>query len=132
AVTHVCVERTARDLIRHEMRWARTIRSLDPLGFAGLAITHAVPLALLGLAFGGVTPAALIVIVALMCRFALAAELDRAFALRGSRLWLLPLRDVISFAIFLASFFGRDIEWRGQRYGLRADKTLAYYGEVKT
>jgi ceramide glucosyltransferase len=132
AVTHVCVERSARDLIRHEIRWARTIRSLDPLGFAGLAITHAVPLSLLGLAFGGFTPAALIVIVALVCRFGLAAELDSAFALRGARLWLLPLRDVISFAIFLASFFGRDIEWRGQRYGLRADKTLAYYGEVET
>lgn len=132
AVTHVCAERTAGELIRHELRWARTIRSLDPLGFAGLAITHAVPLALLGLLFGGLTPVALIVVVALTCRFVLAAELDSAFALGGARLWLLPLRDLISFAIFLASYFGRDIEWRGRRYGMRADKTLAYYGEAET
>jgi ceramide glucosyltransferase len=132
AVTHACVERTAGELIRHELRWARTIRSIDPLGFAGLAITHAVPIALLGLLFGGLTPAALILVAALACRFVLALELDSAFALRGRWLWLLPLRDLISFAIFLASFFGRDIEWRGQRYGVQADKTLAYYGEVET
>ncbi len=132
AVTHVCTERSAGELVRHELRWARTIRSLDPLGFAGLAITHAVPLALLGLLFGGLTPAASIVVVALTCRFVLALELDGAFALGGARLWLLPLRDLISFAIFLASYFGRDIEWRGARYGVRADKTLAYYGEAET
>jgi ceramide glucosyltransferase len=132
AVTHVCAERSAGALIRHELRWARTIRSIDPLGFAGLAITHAVPFALLGLLCGGLTPAALILVAALACRFVLALELNRAFALRGPWLWLLPLRDLISFAIFLASFFGRDIEWRGHRYGVQADKTLTYYGEVET
>ncbi|MGB7034186.1 MAG: bacteriohopanetetrol glucosamine biosynthesis glycosyltransferase HpnI [Xanthobacteraceae bacterium] len=131
-VTHACVERSAGELFRHELRWARTIRSVDPSGFAGLAVTHAVPLALLGLLFGGISPAALTIIVALACRYALALELDSAFALRGRRLWLLPLRDLLSFAIFLASFFGRDIEWRGQRYDVRPDKTLAYYGEVET
>lgn len=132
AVTHVCAERTAAELFRHELRWARTIRSIDPLGFVGLAITHAVPFALLGLVFGGLTPAALILVATLACRLVLALELDSAFALRGRWLWLLPLRDLISFAIFLASFFGRDIEWRGHRYGVQADKTLAYYGEVET
>ncbi|MFZ1921844.1 MAG: bacteriohopanetetrol glucosamine biosynthesis glycosyltransferase HpnI [Xanthobacteraceae bacterium] len=131
-VTHACAECTAGELIRHELRWARTIRSVDPSGFAGLAITHAVPLALLGLLFGGISPAALTIVVALACRYVLALELDSAFALRGRRLWLLPLRDLLSFGIFLASFFGRDIEWRGQRYDVRPDKTLAYYGEVET
>lgn len=131
-VTHACVERSAGELFRHELRWARTIRSVDPSGFAGLAVTHAVPLALLGLLFGGISPAALTIIVALACRYVLALELDSAFSLRGRRLWLLPLRDLLSFAIFLASFFGRDIEWRGQRYDVRPDKTLAYYGEVET
>jgi ceramide glucosyltransferase len=131
-VTHVCAERSAADLIRHELRWARTIRSVDPLGFAGSVVTHAVPLALLGLVFGGISPAALMLLVALACRFVLALELDRAFALRDARPWLLPLRDLMSFAIFLASFLGRAIEWRGQRYGVRADKTLAHYGEVET
>jgi hypothetical protein len=31
------------------------------------------------------------------------------------------------FAVFIASFFGRRVEWRGQYYGVTADKTLACY-----
>lgn len=131
-VGHVCAQRTARDLFRHELRWARTIRFVDPFGFAGSAITHALPLALLGMVLGGMTAVGIgIVLVALACRFALQMQLDRAFALRGDLFWLGPFRDVLSFAVFVASFFGRNVEWRGQRYGVRADNTLAYAGEVE-
>ena len=130
-VAHVCSERCARDLFRHELRWARTIRSVDPLGFAGLAITHAVPLALLGMLLGGFTPACIIAAAAFACRFALQMQFDRAFRLRDDFYWSGPIRDVLSFAIFVASFFGRVVEWRGHRYGVQADNTLAYYGKVE-
>ncbi|MGH6738886.1 MAG: bacteriohopanetetrol glucosamine biosynthesis glycosyltransferase HpnI, partial [Bradyrhizobium sp.] len=132
-VGHVCAQRTARDLFRHEVRWARTIRFVDPIGFAGSAITHALPLALIGMVLGGMTAAGCIIVVAaLACRFALQIQLDRAFALRGDWFWLGPFRDVLSYAVFIASFFGRNVEWRGQRYGVRADNTLAYAGEVES
>ena len=131
-VAHDCTQTTALDFFRHELRWARTIRSVDPLGYAGLAITHAVPLALLGVLLGGMTPAATIVITALACRFILQMELDRAFHLRGDFYWMGPLRDIASFAVFVASFFGRGVEWRGHRYGVQAGNTLAYYGEVES
>jgi ceramide glucosyltransferase len=135
-VGHVCAEQSAHELIRHEIRWARTIRSVDPLGYAGLAITHPVPLALLGLffglPFGGATPAGLIVVAAIACRFVLQSAVDRAFRLRGDFFWLGPLRDLLSFAVFVMSFFGRSVEWRGHRYGLRAGNRLAYYGEVES
>jgi ceramide glucosyltransferase len=131
-VAHVCAERSATDLIHHELRWARTIRAVDPAGFIGLAITHAVPFALFGLLLGGIGPAALIVVAAFACRFVLQSAVDRAFHLRGDDFWLEPLRDILSFAVFVMSFFGRGVEWRGHRYGLRADNGLAYYGEVET
>jgi ceramide glucosyltransferase len=131
-VTHVCAERSARELLLHEIRWARTIRAVDPLGYAGLAITHAFPLALLGVILGGLTPAAGLVPAALICRFALQAELRRRFLLRHAYFWLGPIRDVLSFVVFVASFFCRRLEWRGRRYGLAADNRLAYYGEVET
>ncbi len=135
-VAHDCTQKSARDLFRQELRWARTIRAVDPLGFAGLVITHAVPLALLGmllgLAFGGLTPVAAIVIAALACRLVLQLELDRAFALRDDVYWIGPLRDILSFLVFVASFLGRGVEWRGHRYGVQADRTLAYYGEVES
>ena len=131
-VTHVCAERSLRELLLHEIRWARTIRAMDSLGFAGLAVTYAVPIALLGVILGGLTPAASVLVVALACRFALQAELHRLLQLRNGIFWLGPIRDILSFVVFVASFFGRRVEWRGHRYGVKADHTLAYYGEVET
>jgi ceramide glucosyltransferase len=131
-VGHECTQNSAHGLLRHELRWARTIRSVDPVGFAGTVITHAWPLALLGLLLGGMTPLAVLLPIALVCRAALQMELDRAFHLRRGFYWWGPLRDLMSFAVFVASFFGRRVEWRGHRYGVQADNTLAYYGEVET
>ncbi len=131
-VAHVCAERTAREVFSHELRWARTIRTVDPVGYAGLALTHALPFALLGVLFGGVTPAATIVVAALVFRFILQTELDRAFRLRNDLFWLGPLRDILSFAVFVSSFFGRDIKWRGHRYSVLTDDTLIYYGEANS
>lgn len=132
AVTHVCSEGSAHELFTHELRWSRTIRSVDTLGFAGLVVTHALPLALLGMLLGGMTPAVAVVGVALACRLLLQRELDRAFHLRDGLYWMGPVRDVVSFAVFVASFFGRGVEWGGSRYGVRADNSLVYYGEVKS
>jgi ceramide glucosyltransferase len=130
-VTHVCAQRTARDLFRHELRWARTIRFVDAFGFIGSAVTHALPLALLGMLLGGVTPASIIVIAALACRFGLQTQLDQAIRLRDNPFWVGPLRDTLSFVVFIASFFGRAIEWRGHWYAVRANNTLAYAGELE-
>jgi ceramide glucosyltransferase len=132
SVTHVCAQRSVGDLLRHELRWARTIRSVDPFGFVGLAVTHALPLALLGMALGGITPAGIMVVAALACRFMLQVELDRAFRLRDDVFWSGPLRDVVSFGVFIASFFGRAVEWRGHRYVVQADSTLVYAGKIES
>jgi ceramide glucosyltransferase len=37
-------------------------------------------------------------------------------------LWLLPLRDVVALAIWLVSYFGDEVEWRGLRFRLRHGK----------
>ncbi len=48
-VRHSCGEAaSAATLFRHELRWARTIRLINPMGFAGTLFTHAIPLSLLG------------------------------------------------------------------------------------
>jgi ceramide glucosyltransferase len=40
----------------------------------------------------------------------------------GDRLSLLiPVQDILSFAFWVAGFFGRTIQWRGRRYLLRSD-----------
>jgi ceramide glucosyltransferase len=137
-VTHVCAERSFRELLLHDIRSARTIRAVDPFGFAGLVVTYALPLALIGFLLGGLTPAAWVVVAALACRFVLQAELHRLFQLgdgwsiSSGNFWLGPMREVLSFVVFVASFFGRGVEWRGHRYGVRADSTLARYGEAES
>ena len=32
--------------------------------------------------------------------------------------WLYPLRDLLGFAFWVASYFSRVIEWRGEKYRL--------------
>src|SRR5205823_5721796 len=47
AVSHTCTETTLGALLLHELRWARTIRLVDPKGYAGSLITYQLPLAIL-------------------------------------------------------------------------------------
>jgi len=40
-------------------------------------------------------------------------------------LWLVPLRDLLSFAVFVWSFLGSAVSWRGEDLRVRPDGTLA-------
>ena len=45
-------------------------------------------------------------------------------------LWLLPLRDLMNFAFWIAAFFGNAVVWRGTRYRLQPGGRLAREGAV--
>jgi ceramide glucosyltransferase len=122
-VGHSCPENSAQALWRHEVRWARTIRSVDPAGYAGLAITHAFPLGLLG-ALAGRPGALIVAAAAVACRIALCMRIERAFGLQRHPRWLVPLRDLLSFAVFVWSFFGLAVSWKGSDYRVKSDGTL--------
>jgi ceramide glucosyltransferase len=133
-IGHVCGEMSGRELWQHEVRWARTIRSVDPAGYAGSILSHAFPLALVA-ALAGFTAEAIGAVTALSlgtvsfaCRLALLRRVERAFDLPTQALWLVPLRDLLSFAVFVTSFFGRDARWRGRRYSFIAGGTLVSAG----
>ena len=124
-VGHNCTEHSLAELTRHELRWARTIRGVDPAGFFGSGVTHAVPLALLGIFFSGASLISLAVLaIALMCRLWLMREVDRIADADRRGLWLTPLRDVLSFVIFLGSFFVRAVDWRGTQFRVDAQGAL--------
>src|SRR4051812_33696603 len=100
-------------LWRHELRWARTARLMAPAGFAGSVTTHTVMITALAAAIFGSGPAAWgAVALTLLLRWASAAAMARWLDLPRGSLWLLPLRDALSFAVFLGSFCGRSIRWR--------------------
>jgi len=130
-VAHACTERRFADLWSHELRWARTLRAASPLGYAGLVVTHPLPFALLFAAFSGFDPFAWIVVdAAIACRLLLMLAVDRSFPGQPRGRWLLPLRDLLSFAVFLASFFVGKVSWRGRRYRVLADGTLSPVNET--
>jgi ceramide glucosyltransferase len=122
-VGHCCFEGSLRQLLRHQVRIARTIKSIDPIGYAGSIITHPLPLALLGM-MSGSTAAALVAVAALASRVAVCRCVERRFGLPRESLWLIPLQDVIAFGVYVASFFGATVYWRGAEYRVAADGTL--------
>ena len=124
-VAHACTERSFRELVHHELRWARTVRAVDPAGFAGSLLTHPLPLALLAACALGFTPLALgLVAFAALCRLVLQRAVDHTLKLRRDSWWLALARDVLSFLIYIASFFVSVVRWRGRSYQVRADGTL--------
>ena len=128
-IGHNCPERSFGELFRHELRWARTIFRIDRLGFIGSGITHPLPWALLaallrGFDLWGYTLVAL----ALACRLWLQAGVARAIGLSAASLPLAALRDMISFFVYLACFFGSRVDWRGQTYQVDRKGTMTPSG----
>ena len=131
-LAHACSERSAAELLAHELRWARTVRALNPLGYAGSLVTYPLPFALLGAALSGfgVLGTAMIA-AAIACRLVLQRQVDHTLRLSPLRWWLGPARDLLAFAVHVASFFVDVVSWRGRRYQVRADGTLVPIGEPK-
>ena len=119
-------ERSITALWRHEMRWARTIRTLEPAAFAASILQHPLFLAILTIVFSGDAAWAWALLVVVWVVRAIAVTgIDRALGpmLGGLAfrcpLWLLPLRDLLSATEWIASHTGRRVDWRGLK--LRAD-----------
>jgi ceramide glucosyltransferase len=123
-VGHVCSDRSARELIARKLRYARTIGAIEPLGHAGAVVMHPFALALLALPFGGGDAAVALAGTALIIRAFLSWCTEQHFGASAHSYWLLPLRDLMAFAIYVASFFGGTVVWRGQRYRIQPDGTL--------
>jgi ceramide glucosyltransferase len=124
SVSHLCKDQTARQLWAHELRWARTLRAIDPVGYFGSIITHPFPLALLAALLGFGNVALSLAAVALLLRAVLLKCIERRFGLPPQPYRLVPLRDLFSFAIFIWSFFGTSVSWNGETYRVTSQGTL--------
>jgi len=122
-VGHRCFEASLVQLIRHQLRAARTIKSIDPIAYAGTLVTHPWPLALLALLLGSPS-AALVAVAVLMARVTLCRCVEWRFDLSRQNYWLIPVHDLIAFAVYVTSFFGATVHWRGADYRVEADGTL--------
>ena len=118
-----------------ELRWMRTIRTVAPFGYAFMGFSFALPVALLGLGLAWPSPiAAALAGLTLLARSGIHWEQRRRAVAQeaGRRLGydslLIPLRDGLLLAVWVAGFLGRAVIWRGRRYRVRSGGALSPLG----
>lgn len=114
--------------VRHQLRWARTIRDSRYWGSMGLIFTFAIPWAALAVLFSheNLWQWALLA-VALGVRLSVAILVgNRILGDRNmARLaWMIPVRDGIAIFLWAASFMGNTVVWRGQRFRLERGRLI--------
>ncbi|CAB3775869.1 bacteriohopanetetrol glucosamine biosynthesis glycosyltransferase HpnI [Paraburkholderia fynbosensis] len=126
------IEPTFGELWQRETRWLRTIRSVNPWGFASLAITFATPWLLVGAwlsvslatcaAHGAHSAVALASAAATAAGFGARVLLHLRAARHEQTFWrdlpLVPLRDTLLALQWCAAAFGSHVTWRGVRVPL--------------
>ncbi|AOY94354.1 Fe-S oxidoreductase [Cupriavidus sp. USMAA2-4] len=94
------------ELWSHELRWLRTIRSLNPAGFSFTFITFTWPMLALGLALAPLPAVLAIAAAGAAARSVLAGSAGDAL--------LAPLRDMLLLAEWAAALPGKRVRWRDQ------------------
>jgi ceramide glucosyltransferase len=117
-----------RGFLSHQLRWARTVRDSRRWGYAGLLFTHLLPLAVANVITSGASFVSIWLLgLAFFLRLGMAMQVgagvltDRQVL---ANLWLLPLRDSAAFGIWIWSFAGNTIVWRGERFVLKDGRLL--------
>lgn len=107
-------------LYRHELRWARTIRALEPTAFAMSCLQYPLVWAALAVVLSaGAIWASALFLAAWFFRAMAAHRIDTALLpmLPGvafaASFWLLPLRELMSVIVMIASYGGNLVDWRG-------------------
>jgi len=107
-------------MIKHQIRWARGIRVCRPMGYLGLVLTYGTVLGLLGVIVDhgsgrSVLLLGLTLAVRLVTGWLIGVHWLGDRVLR-KHIWLIPVRDVVSFLIWCLSLAGRRVEWRGRLF----------------
>jgi ceramide glucosyltransferase len=115
-----------RGFFEHQMRWARSTRDSRRLGYLGLLLTFGLPWAIIAVLLAPLnwwSWATLAAAAALRAAVALKVGLgivhDQAVR---QNLWLLPLRDLVAFWVWFASFADSKVHWRGEVFILQDGK----------
>ncbi len=120
---------TWRSFWQHQLRWARNIKDRRRSQYFGLIVTFGLAWGVLGvLAARGEWWSWTALGIVLLARVATVVVVG-AKVLRDPEAkrdgWLIPMRDFVALAVWVASFFGNTIVWRGERFRLRGGKLKA-------
>jgi ceramide glucosyltransferase len=114
---------TMRAFLRRELRWAIGLRNVRPCGYVGLLLTFGLPWAILAAL---VAPSLGLASAYLASYLVLRLGLVWTMGVWGlgdpvtrKSWWLVPLRDVINFAVWVTGFITNKITWRGLEYRVK-------------
>jgi ceramide glucosyltransferase len=113
---------TLKGFWEHQVRWARTVRLVRPASFFGLIFTHGLPWVILAAIVApapwiGATYLGAYLLLRTMMAWVVGVWGVRDEVLRR-RLWLVPVRDAIHFAVWLAGFASNRVKWGGVEYAI--------------
>lgn len=124
AIDHIVLNSRFIDSMKHQIRWMKSTRFSRPAGHFGTSLSFSMPFGLLGLAAiwaGHAWWAAAILAWAVATRLALSIAVggmvvrDRNWV---GLLLLYPVRDLMGFGFWAASYWGKRIMWRGRVFEL--------------
>lgn len=130
-VETVLDSRTLGDVGRHQLRWQRTYRVQQPVGWFASIVTHATLWGVVSVLITGGSPLGwAMFFFALACRLGSLAGIMRLLNERVTPRWLpmVPLKDLGFSAIWAVCWFGRDVNWSGQVLHVDADGRMRPVG----
>jgi ceramide glucosyltransferase len=125
AIDHIVLNTGFVDSMRHQVRWSKSTRFSRPKGHFGTSLTYSMPFALLAFVAALCLHWPSIAIASLawgiVTRMLLAAVVGAAVVQERSlarTMLLFPLRDLMGFGFWVASYGSNKILWRGEQYTL--------------
>lgn len=109
----------------HELRWHRTIRAVQPAGYAGMFLTYPVPLALLAFLLAPRPGRTAALFVAALARIALQRVSGRAFGVASAPAWLVLPRDLFGIVVWACGLTGGAVRWRDTQLRIETGDVLA-------
>jgi ceramide glucosyltransferase len=117
---------TMKGFWQHQVRWARTVRTVRPASFFGLVVTHGLPWCALAAVVApslcvGVGYLGAYLVLRLLMAWVVGVWGVGDEVLRKT-LWLVPLRDAIYFAVWVAGFMSNRVTWGGVEFVIDGGK----------
>jgi len=122
-------ETSLAELVSHEVRWGRTVRTCRARDHLLSLVTFPLPVLLALLAAAPTWWGAGLTGLFLALRFALHFSVRARLGWPGRRsAWLLPVRELLCFVVWAISLVGSRVNWRRRTYRITADGGLAVAG----
>jgi ceramide glucosyltransferase len=125
AIDHIVINSSLGASLKHQVRWMKSTRFSRPRGHLGTALTFSLPFGLLAWGAAAVLghPCAGLALFAWSVATRLALSIAVGRLVVRDRSWfgllaLYPIRDLMGFGFWAASYLGSRILWRGRIYQL--------------